>query len=251
MGVAGNRCLFYCACLLAVAMGEQCAAKATIEKEENRLLRIQAHKVNSERNRVPEYSMVIGKWGAKSKPQEPVKTKDHGVLFSHQTPGLIVCHTNTFPLPKNSKKKLGDKGVWVDRHGVMQEDKPRYHIIAARHRRKVKEYRIMSHGGKGLENVNEEDWPEYINLKPYDVADEDYVKQNEEAPTLEIAHTYGKRKIDWTTSVVRLSDPVVRDIDCDELEKAGQLTEESLEILLEELRKMEGRDHLAEKEGRR
>ncbi|KXT09162.1 hypothetical protein AC579_7295 [Pseudocercospora musae] len=208
MGVAGNRCLFYCACLLAVAMGEQCAAKATIEKEENRLLRIQAHKVNSERNRVPEYSM-------------------------------------------NSKKKLGDKGVWVDRHGVMQEDKPRYHIIAARHRRKVKEYRIMSHGGKGLENVNEEDWPEYINLKPYDVADEDYVKQNEEAPTLEIAHTYGKRKIDWTTSVVRLSDPVVRDIDCDELEKAGQLTEESLEILLEELRKMEGRDHLAEKEGRR
>ncbi|KAF7197421.1 hypothetical protein HII31_01231 [Pseudocercospora fuligena] len=224
------------------------AAKATIEKEENRLLRVQAHRNNSERNRVPEYSTVIGNWGTKSKPQEPVKTKNHGVLFSDQTPGLIVCHTDTFPLPKNSTKKVGDKGVWVDRHGVVQEDKPRYHIIGARHRRKVKEYRIMSHGGKGLENIDEEDWAEYINLKPYGVDDDYYVKQNEDAPTLEIAHTYGKRKIDRMTSVVRLSDPVIRDINCDELEKVGQLTDESLDILLEEVRKMEGRNYLAEKE---
>ncbi|KXT02352.1 hypothetical protein AC578_254 [Pseudocercospora eumusae] len=77
---------------------------STIEKEENRLLRVQAHKANSERNRVPEYSMVMGNWGTKSKPQEAIKTNDHGVPFADQTRGLIVCQ-------KHSKKKLGHKGV--------------------------------------------------------------------------------------------------------------------------------------------
>ncbi|EME81368.1 uncharacterized protein MYCFIDRAFT_176649 [Pseudocercospora fijiensis CIRAD86] len=208
-------------------------------KHQQLALKRATHTHKLKRNEQSTKTSFIGRYGTKSTVAAPLRTALHQVLFSDQVPGLIVRHTDTFPLPAGSTKKEGDPGVWKDRNGVLQEDKARTFIIDTRHVRRVKECRVLTHGDTGLAKVPKNEWVEHLNLMPYSAKEEDYTPQNPNAPILKVEYKTGRGALDRKTMVIRLSDPVIRDVDCDDLEKIGALTGESLRVLQDSLRKLE------------
>lgn len=173
----------------------------------------------------------------------------HGIPFLSQIPGLIIWHKDTKPLPPNSSKKLGDPGVWAHPlTGTIFETKGRYWIIFAHHYRGTEQVKILTRGGKGMDGIPEQEFMEYLNLQPFGMSDEKYKKQNPGTPTLKIAGEMGRRRMNRAEMVVRISQKVRFDFAIDELEVVGALTQESLDVLVESIKSLEGRNSLDEEE---
>ncbi|EME81340.1 uncharacterized protein MYCFIDRAFT_176625 [Pseudocercospora fijiensis CIRAD86] len=218
------------------------AVLAQARKEDNRRLAMQQKAAEAARPR--HKSIVIGKYGHRSLYEAQPKTKNHGVRFSDQIPGAIFYHEEVRRLAGHPSIKPGDPGTFQDHRGIWHFAKGRFLVSYSRQHAKINEVEILTFGNTGVAKVPEEELCEYINLKPKGVVN--YKPQVLGAPVLEVQTKIGRRFVDRDTMLVRVSCPHTRDLDCDELEKVGSITNESLRILIASIQKFPGRNALTE-----
>ncbi|KAF7197397.1 hypothetical protein HII31_01207 [Pseudocercospora fuligena] len=222
---------------------EAVLAQARKEQKRREALQQKANEAARPRNKS---TAVIGKHGHRYMSEDREKTKFNGVRFSDQLPGTIFWHEEIYKLePNNPKVKRGDKNTFQDHHGVWRYAKDRFFIGYGRQYAQINEVGIYTKGDTGAANIPEEELCEYINLKPKGAVD--YEPQIPGAPTLEVQTKLGRRFMGRTTMLVRVARPTTRDLDCDELEMIGSITDDSLKILIEQVNKFSGRNAPAEK----
>lgn len=178
--------------------------------------------------------------GVKYEKERRTKTVKNGISFSEQQPGWIGWCSDIYPLRAHNKVKPGDLGTLCDLQGIWFHDAGHFHVISKRYPNTVNYVTVYSFGDTGLAERPEEEHDEYLNVIPKDVNEEDFTPQNPNTPNLKIIAKYGKRGMDRKTMVVRVSRVNTRNVDCDELERCGELDPESTKILIAEVLKAQG-----------
>ncbi|KAK4506331.1 hypothetical protein PRZ48_000061 [Zasmidium cellare] len=160
------------------------------------------------------------------------KTKEHGVFWSEQVPGIIVRHYH-YCRVKDPNMRLDDPGVYRGGDGALWHRKWRYYLIIRRWGETVAEIPIYTYGDRGLAMKPKNIHCEFLSIKPFRVLSTDFVNQSPDNPVLSVEKQFGRLKLDRLTMVARFTEIQTRSLDCDELVVVGKLDEKSTQVMVE------------------
>ncbi|KAF2171531.1 hypothetical protein M409DRAFT_18643 [Zasmidium cellare ATCC 36951] len=158
-----------------------------------------------------------------------LRTRDHGIRFSEQKPGVIFCRWD-IRYATDPNVKLGDPYIIEGSDGRLVSKKERLFAIVDtdEERQLVEESPLYTFDDKGLAEKPESSWWQYLSVIPKGMDERDFKNQSPDNPVLRVHHGVGLNK---TTIVVKYTELFKRPMDCDELRRVGEFDARSTEIL--------------------